>query len=358
MKEEVKVISFEEAIEHSAKFSIRSLLLGNGFSIACFPNIFSYGTLFSNADFSKMPEVKEVFKNLNTQDFEVVINALENCRIVMPAYVNNTRHAERKLKEHSRKLKEVLIETIAKNHPELPSKIDAERYDSCIKFLNLFIGKSGSIYTLNYDLLLYWTLMHGKESGKITASVNDGFGKDIDYSNGEFTISDYVLWQGENAHQQNIHYLHGALHVYENGPEIEKFTWVNTGRPLIEQITEALEKDRFPLFVAEGDSNQKLTKIKHSAYLHHSYKSFSKKMETKNKACLFTYGFSFSDNDLHIINKIAKGAINQIYVGLFGSPQSESTISIMKAVNEIKKRRSNNKIDVIYYDSESANVWD
>lgn len=54
---------------------------------------------------------------------------------------------------------------------------------------------------------------------------------------------------------------------------------MNIGKPLLEQVREAMNEEKFPLFVAEGESNHKLAKIKHNAYLYHSYKSFSKQME-------------------------------------------------------------------------------
>ena len=41
-----------------------SLLLGNGFSIALKPGIFSYGSLYENADFSAAPHVKKLFDAL------------------------------------------------------------------------------------------------------------------------------------------------------------------------------------------------------------------------------------------------------------------------------------------------------
>lgn len=49
------LLSFAEAIEYSDDFSKCHLLLGNGFSIACLPDIFHYGSLFSQADFSAVP---------------------------------------------------------------------------------------------------------------------------------------------------------------------------------------------------------------------------------------------------------------------------------------------------------------
>jgi len=50
----VNLLTFDEAITASDKYSKRHAFLGNGFSIACRPDIFVYGKLFEQADFSKL----------------------------------------------------------------------------------------------------------------------------------------------------------------------------------------------------------------------------------------------------------------------------------------------------------------
>lgn len=362
----MKTITFTNALELASSYNTKHLLLGNGFSIACVPTIFTYSSLYQQANFSIMPEVKEVFKILETQDFEEVIHALEYASLVLPAYTDSLSkgvgNSVSKMQSHAKKIKEILIQTIAGNHPDLPSSIGEEKYRSCIKFLNHFLDNKGCIYTLNYDLLLYWTLMFGVEKKLLNAMPKDGFGKDLEFNDVgvPISVSDYVTWHGEsNAYQQNIHYLHGALHVFERDAEVEKFTWINTGKPLVGQIREALDANRYPLFVAEGDSTKKLTRIRHSGYLYHSYKSFTRKMETgdkKSTACLFTYGVSFSANDEHIIKKITVGKINHLFVSIYGSPDSEANKKIIQAAELIKQRRSQD-LKVSYYDAESAKVW-
>ena len=46
------LLTFAEAIADAQSHSKRHLLLGNGFSIALRPNIFQYGKLYEQADFS------------------------------------------------------------------------------------------------------------------------------------------------------------------------------------------------------------------------------------------------------------------------------------------------------------------
>jgi len=67
------VVTFEDAMQAIAGAKNKHLLLGNGFSIALRPDIFTYGSLYDNADFTKTPKVKDLFDALGTRDFETVI---------------------------------------------------------------------------------------------------------------------------------------------------------------------------------------------------------------------------------------------------------------------------------------------
>ena len=350
-------LTFDEAIGHSAQFKKRHLLLGNGFSIACRPKIFTYGSLFEQADFSTAPRLPDVFDAVGTTDFEHIIKMLEDVSRVVPVYSKEATEAAAQMAADAEALKDILIQTVANNHPNIPNEINDEQFWACHRFLAHFLGdenKDGKVYTLNYDLLLYWTLMH-EDMGfddPISLAANDGFGRDED------TEPEYVNWMGESgAHGQRVHYLHGALHLFDAGAELQKYTWVNTGKPLLEQAREAMGARKFPLFVAEGKSNQKLAKIKHSAYLHHSYKSFSSQMGQRNDA-LFIFGHSLAENDQHILKKIARGKVGQIYVGLYGDPNSDGNKAIRSAANALGAHRDERvPLSVAFFDAGSAQVW-
>lgn len=351
------ILTFDDAIKHSAHFNKRHLLLGNGFSIACRPEIFTYSSLFEQADFSSAPRLTAAFKSVGTTDFEHVIKMLEDASRVVPIYSNKAVEVAKQMAADAEALKDVLIQTVANNHPNIPNDIADEKFWACRRFLSHFLGdanKDGKVYTLNYDLLLYWTLMH-EDMGfddPINLAANDGFGRDED------TGPEYVNWMGESgAHTQRVHYLHGALHLFDAGAELQKYTWVNTGKPLLEQAREAINEGKFPLFVAEGKSNQKLAKIKHSAYLHHSYKSFSAQMAQRNDA-LFIFGHSLADNDQHVLKKIARGKIGQVYVGLYGDPDSQRNKQIRNAATSLANTRGDRvPLDVAFFDAVSAQVW-
>ena len=147
--------------------------------------------------------------------------------------------------------------------------------------------------------------------------------------------------------------MHGALHLFDAGDELQKYTWVNTGIKLIDQIKNALDKDYFPLFVSEGRSIEKKNKIMHSSYLSRGMRSFS-----QIGGALFIYGHSFSDNDTHILDLIPKSKITKLFVGLYGVKNSQDIkLIINKAKKVTLKKKSDKKIELYFYNSESANVW-
>ena len=358
-----KPMSFEDAITDSKTCKKRHLLLGNGFSIACKPNIFTYGSIFNNTDFTVYPEIREIFSTLDTTDFENVIKALDEASKVVRIYDGHKPSAlASKIAKHAKALKQVFIESLVQNHPERPSEISPARYKHCRMFLSNFLGKEddkGQVYSLNYDLLLYWALMQTDyiAGGDIVLETGDGFGREDQDELNEWSddLKDRLLvWKGESNYSQKVHYLHGALHLFDYGAELLKHSWVGTGVPLRKQAQEAIERDAFPLFVAEGESRDKLDKIKHSAYLYHSYKSFSSQMTQRNGA-LFIFGHSISDNDDHILRKVALGKVAKLYVSIYGSVDDASNRQLIRNIERISGARDS--LTVRLFAAESAHVW-
>jgi hypothetical protein len=133
----------------------KHLLLGNGFSISLKPDIFSYGSLYENADFSAAPHVPSLFDALGTNDFEIVINYLQKAAKVVEVYRPKLIRLAASLRRDAEVIKDALVAAVARRHPDRPYDITANQYAACRVFLNHF----DHIFTLNYDVLLYWTLM-------------------------------------------------------------------------------------------------------------------------------------------------------------------------------------------------------
>jgi hypothetical protein len=302
-----------------------------------------------------------IFAAMRTQDFEEVIRALQNAAAIVSVYRPKFVTTRKLLVDDAEKLKTDLIQAVAGRHPARPNAISEQGYAACRAFLANFIGNGagGKIYTMNYDLLLYWALMHEEveEAERRVLNHDDGFRKDDDDYD-----APYVEWQGEGAaNGQNIHYLHGALHLFDAGYQLQKYTWINTGKALVDQANEALKNNFFPVFVAEGDSKSKLTKIQHSAYLHHNFKSFAGVCRTKanDGKAIFVYGHSFAQNDAHVLDMMGQGKVDHLFVSLYGDPSSKSNKTIRSSVERIASLRPATfaKLKVDYFDAASAKVW-
>lgn len=149
-------------------------------------------------------------------------------------------------------------------------------------------------------------------------------------------------------------YLHGALHLFDAGSELKKFTWVNTGIRLIEQVRQALDANMFPLIVAEGSSSEKMARIQHSNYLGRGYRSFA-----KITGILYIYGFAMSQNDEHWLRLIEKNrALRKIFVGIYGDPSSAGNRALIARCATLGSTRpERSPLDVTFFDAASAQVW-
>ena len=173
----VKVLTFDKAIEDSKAFRERHLLLGNGFSIAC-DSKFDYRSLLQKAKssnaFSKRNNIPKVFTKMDTEDFEQVIRILEDASKVSKIYSKSGPYAA-KMMNDAKALKNILIRTIVSTHPDTPKAIDSSKFADCREFLKYFLRDEemggGEIYTLNYDLLLYWARVRNRPY-----LGHDGFG--------------------------------------------------------------------------------------------------------------------------------------------------------------------------------------
>jgi hypothetical protein len=337
-----EIISFAQALERTAGAQKRHLLLGNGFSRAWRDNVFSYGALFDQANFAGLSlDARAAFDALHTRDFEVVMLALRQAGALSGIYLAEHPEVAQRFQRDADGLKELLAQTIAASHPDRPNSVLDLQYAACRSFLSNF----RNIYTVNYDLLLYWTLMHEEIEPMI--EFDDGFRKPDDEA------ADYVTWDVQKTDSQTLFYLHGGLHIFDAGAKLQKFTWCNTGVALIDQIRDALADDRFPLFVAEGSADSKLDRIQHSGFLNRAYRSFS-----SIGGVLFIFGLSFGDTDEHILKLLDTSKVSHLLVGLHGDPDSAGNQRIVRRAELMQARRPRRRpLTAEFFDSASAGVW-
>ncbi|MHB1946947.1 MAG: DUF4917 family protein [Gammaproteobacteria bacterium] len=354
---QIIVKTFEDVLKETDTLSAKkpSLLLGNGFSIAFDKSIFSYKSLYEQAQelglFEKISRsIPSLFESISTFDFEHIMQVLKHFVIAGSSY-DVEKELLTKAKQDEDDLKQILVEAITRNHPDDPASISEYQYSSCFKFLSNF----KTIYSLNYDLLLYWVIVHFLDKLKLKDGFYDGnTGAEVYYQD------DYVIWPTAQSSSADIYFLHGALHLFDAGNEIRKFCWSRTGVKIKKQILDALDHGMFPLFVSEGDAHSKLKKILHNGYLLKGLRSLA-----QVNGALVSYGLSFKHNDQHIIDAITDSTISHLYISIFGDPQSKSNIEMINNLSGMADRRKlliDNKkrkipLAIHYYDATSAKIW-
>jgi hypothetical protein len=334
-----KIFQFEECLNISS--SKKHLILGNGFSVDIFPDIFNYKKL---AEKITDPKIKAVFTEFNTSDFEfVVLKLAESLRVLN--YYDLEKTIYNKVEKDAEKLKEILISVITLSHPENPSLISNNQYKSCFEFLHHF--EEGRKYSFNYDLILYWVYMHFLEDKVNSLKSDDGFRTDWDDNS-------MVTWEIGREHQQNLYYLHGAMHIFKDEKAtIQKYTWQNGNKTIGQQVKESIENNKFPVFISEGTQEHKLKRIKEDGYLSRSFSSI--KSITGD---LFVFGHSIRDEDDHVFDIMnSNKGIKKIFISLFGEPETEGNKKIIQKINSWRNEYKSNGREYIFYRSSSASVW-
>lgn len=343
--------TFNEIISYLQKEKRKiHLLLGNGFSISYNSNIFSYNSLSRYLNNISDDITKKLFKIFETNDFEQVMQHLDLQIEVLRLFKADIQIIK-KIKNVRSSIKYGLINAIKDLHPEHVFEIPSDKSKLCASFLGLFLQNKGQIFTTNYDLLLYWVLMRNK-----LTNSSDGFGygdeDDDEWFPTEARDESSLKW-GKFRDIQNIHYLHGALHLFDTGIDIikEKYTEVQY---LLENIENRMNNKEYPIFITAGKGFDKLTNISHNKYLSYCYDRLC-----LVEGSLVTFGFNFGGSDEHIIAAINKASKAQtsgsdkfaklfsIYIGVYSDNDYDHILSI----------KDKFKCKVNMYDAKTVPLW-
>ena len=342
------VLSFDELVKAiETKGRPFHLLLGNGFSVSYDPQIFSYLALYDFVTQSKDERVTKLFDVVKTKNFEVLMEHLENFAALVDLF-GGGEALKVDILAAADLLKTRLLDAINALHPEHVFTIPEERLTACANFLNLFLGRGAHIFSTNYDLLLYWVLMRAKIPNAV-----DGFGRerlsDGDRDTGEDPEYSELVW-GKNKDRQSVHYLHGALPLFDTGVDVVKEEY-EVGANLLEKIQSRIENRQYPIFVAAGNGEEKLTHILHNHYLAHCYDVLR-----EIEGSVVSFGFQFGDSDRHIIDALNSATKNgakikerlwSIYIGVY----SEADIAHVERIEGLFKCK------VQMWDVKTAKIW-
>jgi len=318
--------TFEQKLDSIGEDNIPSILLANGFSQAWDNDIFNYHNLLQQANFGpRDANIRDIFNSFDTYDFEHVMRALEAAEVVCRTYGVDPLKID-EISTDKIQLKESLIQVISRTHPLRSSSVTTAQYESAKPFLAQF----NSIFTLNYDLLLYWIV---NKSDIIPEGYfsDDGFRR--------------TTW--ENIGTQSVFFLHGGLHIYDTGTSIEKHAFrgdADVG--IVDQVRNNLNQGKFPIFVSEPTHQKKLSKIEHNPYLNACYNALK-----ELSGSLFIHGHSMSENDKHVFDQINKSNVDKVFISIFGDENSQTNRDTMANARRFIDA------DIEFYDAATTPIW-
>jgi hypothetical protein len=294
------------------------LLIGNGASIAVwdgfrYPSL--YATSLARDDGGLSESDKELFDSFRTVNFEAVLSALRTAETVCGLLELDTTE----IRARYDSIRHALIEAVNVVHVPWPSVPD-----DTLQRIKEELLRYDTVYSTNYDLLVYWAVMVGSA---------DGF-KDYFWSE-RFDISDTEIWDKVTK----VLYLHGAVHLYRlNSGETLKRR--HDGTNLLDAFAAGDWRGALPLFIAEGSAEDKLRSIYGSDYLSFAFSRFS-----DHRGDLVVFGHSLGEADQHLINVMKSWSQKTIAIALRPGNQNHIVENKVR-LNELLKKHA-----LVYFDS-------
>jgi len=315
--------------ELRSKINFSGLLLGNGASRAVWEG-FAYRALY---DIAANKNIKqrlgqqdlELFTKFgDNRNFEQVLSALTTARLVNEALDLNTNL----IVERYDSVQNALIEAVQKTH--IPwAKVKGDVLQHIRNALRLYTH----VYTTNYDLLVYWAIMHKKQRGF----------KDYFFNPPRFDLANTTI----RGQATLVHYIHGALHLYRTPTGGTYKRSATPDENLLDLFGSPLES-LYPLLIAEGTADDKLKSIYSSDYLSFAY---SKLAHHGGPLCIF--GSALSESDRHIVDAINGAQVEVAAVSL--QPTRNGDIIKAKKANIFQLLPN---VDLHFFDSTTHPLGD
>lgn len=326
-------MSFEEALKESGPEP--ALLLGNGFSIDYDPDRFRYEALADKVldgdDVTLTPELRGM---LCTDSFEEAIRQLEMAARVVRGVPHCDEVRAGELERQADGVRADLVRALAKVGPDRARSISDGEYRHAKAFRRSF----GTVFTLNYDPLLYWVI--NQNDVKPDCAKRDGFDGSQVWQQS---------WSVENW------WLHGSLLFRLAGNDVQKLKYDPNNGALMDQVRKGLEHGVSPLVITEGSHVEKLRQIEQVSYFREAWRKFR-----ALSGSLFLFGVSLSDSDLHVNEAIADSRVSRVYVGHRGGDRAaieRVRASVFKVWELRRERRPDDELDIVLYPSSDAHVW-
>ncbi len=310
-------------------FGRGSVLVGNGASIAV-DRSFGYETLLHEARARGLltAEVEDLFRSFTTNDFELALRlvwhaTMVNSALQIPDGVTHQVYLD---------IRQALIEAVRAVHPAHAEVVT--RLPSMYRFLKQF----STVLSLNYDLLVYWTMTYGRDVADRhqfkDCFLGGGFNDDwqrfrqrtwehtntlVFYPHGNLALCRDVVDREGKIHGQEAGLLGAILHAWNSG-------------------------DFIPLFVSEGTSAQKLSAIQSSYYLSTVYREVIPSLE----GALTIFGWGMGEQETHLLHRLSQANVTRVACSVYRGNQQfcETAFRTLRA--------HLGEIDVVFFDSASA----
>lgn len=308
-----------------------SLLLGNGFSRAYSDKNFDLSRLTKKMA-SNNPIVNNIFQYLKRSNWDIEetmrilnqsIGILQCCSQLNPSGFDSVIN---ELQRFSQNLKNQFIATIQTNHIE---NIDNGAKESALDFIKIY----HCIFTLNYDLLLYWIISHNG-----LYPFADGFGRGS---------NDLLIFNHNFCGKHPFYFLHGALHLFYNKGDIEKLEYMHS--TILDVINSKINDNHYPLCVTAGTADEKLETIKNNYYLSHCFDALSFLQDYN----LIIFGTRLKSSDDHIQKAILQSCVKNIFFGV----SNDSWMQVKQDLQIFIHKASAMGKNVFFYDYKSVDVW-
>ncbi|WP_459203672.1 DUF4917 family protein [Ralstonia pseudosolanacearum] len=310
-----------------------TILLGNGSSIAVSPS-FGYGSLLDHAQRAGLlaADVQQLFRFFGTYDFELILRLVwqaSNVNRSLEIPDNRTHQAYLNVRE-------CLIQAVRDVHPAY------DLVNGHLPSMYQFLKEFDTVISLNYDLLVYWTMTYGLD-------IQDGhLFKDCFLGNSMFDDA----WQRFRTPYRErtntlVFYPHGSLALCRNFLE-QEFKIHNAGEGLLEAILAEWRSERVvPLFVSEGTMQQKISSIQNSYYLSTVYRE----VLTSQRFALTLFGWGLGEHDRHLLQRMRGTGIQRVAVSVFRGDQVYCNYAHQVIQDDL------GPVHVDFFDSESPGCW-
>lgn len=239
-------------------------------------------------------------------------------------------------------LRNALVRAIADSHPLDQSVLPPAMLRSISEFFTQF----NALFTTNYDLLTYWAILIDPARTIITdlfapyQAPSPEFQRIFRYDARHFPT------------RIPLRYLHGALHLVQRGPNVEKLSRIQSGVPLIHQIHQRIATGEAPAIVVEGSADRKWQRIRENPYLTDSYIALH-----RVAGILVTYGWGFNLQDQHLADVILQNPnLSEIWISVYGDFNNQYNRELRERIERrltVADSRAT-PAKIIFYDADSV----